>query len=59
MVIDDDSVLIHNDLSLSHVDSSGNPILNQNDTSSSASTNSIFHSDTSQDSSSDDMEPQY
>ena len=48
-VIDDNSVLIHNDLSLDQFEVNGNPILTQNDTSGSA--NSFFDSESSQDSS--------
>ena len=55
-VIDDNSVLIHNDLSLDQFDVNGNPILTQNDTSGSASTNRTFDSESSQDSSSGDMD---
>lgn len=53
-VIDDNSVLIHNDLSLDQFEVNGNPILTQNDTSGSA--NSFFDSESSQDSSSGDMD---
>ena len=55
-VIDHNSVSIHNDLSLDQFEVNGNHILTQNDTSGSASTNSTFDSESSQDSSSGDMD---